>query len=108
MAPCCSSAACGMATGFLSIYTLRCSYDRPSGVSSVVATCREGANPGGKRIGEACTVDGDCFSNQCDSRIGKCTDVCCTNDDCAREAAGWRCVPLSAASPYAPRCQPPL
>ncbi len=107
MAPCCSSAACGTATGFLSVYALRCSYDRPSGVSSVVATCREGANVGGKRIGEACTVDGDCFSNQCDSRIGKCTDVCCTNDDCAREAPGWRCVPLSTSSPYAPRCQPP-
>ena len=107
MAPCCSSAACGAATGFLSIYTLRCSYERPDGATAVVASCREGANAGGKRIGEACTVDGDCFSNQCDSVIGKCTDVCCGDDDCTREAAGWRCLPSSTKSPYAPRCQPP-
>ncbi len=107
MAPCCSSSSCGSATGFLSLYTLRCSYERPEGASSVVASCREGANASGNRIGEACTVDGDCFSNQCDSMIGKCTDVCCGDDDCDREASGWRCLPSSTKSPYAPRCQPP-
>ena len=109
MAPCCSSSACGTATVLLiSVYRLRCSYERPDGSSSVVASCREGANATGKRIGEACTVDGDCFSNQCDSVLGKCTDVCCSNDDCSREAAGWRCIPSSHASPNAPRCQPPV
>ena len=107
MASCCSSASCGNAIGLLSIYRLRCSYERPDGATAVVATCREGANPSGKRIGEACLVDGDCFSNQCDSVLGKCTDVCCTHDDCSREAAGWRCVPSSRTSPFAPRCQPP-
>jgi len=107
MAPCCSSSACGAAVGLLSVYQLRCSYERPDGSNAVVASCREGANAAGKRIGEACTVDGDCYSNQCDSVLGKCTDVCCADTDCASEAPGWRCVPTSHTSPNAPRCQPP-
>ena len=107
MAPCCASAACGTTISLLAITQLRCGYERPEGASVVVTSCREAANGSGKQVGQACALDSDCFSNQCDSVIGKCTDVCCTNDDCARLAAGWRCVPSFHLSPNAPRCQPP-
>ncbi len=48
------------------------------------------ANPG-KEKGEACESDSQCSSGVCDLVVKKCTDLCCTAQDCG---TGESCLPI--------------
>ena len=66
----------------------------PPNDSAVVAACFGGAGNGAQ--GSACTNDGDCRSQFCDTTVThECSDVCFANADCTK--SGWRCRPATIA-----------
>ncbi len=109
--PCCGSSACGSVFfGFPYYFTqaLSCT-DSPVGTLGDVASVCNGQKQGTgtRRIGEDCTSDSSCASELCrtiSDNVKKCTDVCCTDTDCA--SVGWVCRPTSVQNSLYLRCVP--
>jgi Putative metal-binding motif len=83
--PCCGSEACGLYFG----EDLVCDDVNPTDhPTDVVPACGVDLLAGAKLLGQACTDDTECRSYRCylDQPSNKrfCSDVCCTDADCAR------------------------
>lgn len=108
---CCGSANCGTVDlGFGAVYPAACydatSADAPIFQSSTDAICLGVQSVGGTPLGGNCSQNGDCRSYRCLATAKKCTDVCCTDADCAAAGAGWSCRPTPVGNANYLRCQP--
>jgi hypothetical protein len=107
---CCGSSNCGAVDfGFGNSYPAAC-YDATSTDSSVFGTstdaiCLGVQNVGTTPLGGNCTQNSDCRSFRCLSSAKKCTDVCCTDADCAA-AGSWACRPTAVGTATYLRCEP--
>jgi hypothetical protein len=110
--PCCGSPACppvdlGYAGSFTTIcYELNSDYEPALGnnVAPVCAYVTDNVGNGG--VGASCSSNSDCRSDICLSGAGQCTDVCCTDADCAAGGANWKCQPTTVGSGQNLRCVP--
>jgi hypothetical protein len=56
-----------------------------------------GPNAAGQALGATCNSNNECASRYCDSELGRCANVCCTNSDCA---SGESCKPSPGSTPF--------
>ncbi len=108
---CCGSANCGSVDfGFGNVYPAAC-YDANNKDATVFgnetdAICLGVQSVGATPLGGTCSQNSDCRSYRCLTTEKKCTDVCCTDGDCASGSTGWVCRPTSVGSGTFLRCQP--
>jgi hypothetical protein len=87
---CCGAASCTASGGNA------CGTNMTSSQDSV-NVC--GTSTTGSAFGSQCTQDDKCSSQVCDTALGKCTDFCCVDQDCAGFGTGYVCRPRTSSSP---------
>ncbi len=93
---CCSAKACAD-LGFTNNV---CAYGQAG--TDYLKWCFE-PNTGGKAAGAGCSAPAECASRYCDAELGRCANVCCTNNDCT---GGEICRPTLSGTPFL-RCVKP-
>jgi hypothetical protein len=110
VAPCCGSSQCGTVDlGFpFGRQDLACTNAQLGTLGNVGQVCAAQKKGFGRApLGADCTADSSCASELCrtiGNNVKKCTDVCCTDADCA--AVGWVCRPTSVKNSLYLRCVP--
>jgi hypothetical protein len=105
---CCGSANCGSIDfGYNQTFQAICSEPRNAQQlgNDGVPICAVFSTPSGNApLGAQCQQGSDCRSGRCNTSLGKCYDVCCTDADCSA-VRGWKCRPYPPAND-ALRCVP--
>jgi hypothetical protein len=88
--PCCRTSDC-TALGFTNFV---CAYGQNG--NDRIKWCFEPTGGADAPLGATCTADFDCTSRYCDGELRKCLNVCCTDDDCAKDES---CRPSPVGTP---------
>jgi hypothetical protein len=109
--PCCGSSTCApIDLGFAGSYTTICyeldnQYESSLGNNVAPVCAYVTDNVGSGAVGASCSSNSDCRSDLCLSGEG-CSDVCCTDADCAAGGDNWKCRPTTVGSGQYLRCVP--